>query len=90
MASLLDTNVLSELRKPKPEPAVVTFVSSCPLGELYISSVTLDEIRFGIELVLEPSQGIEPRNAHRSGRRCRYQVQKATRTPAELISERSL
>lgn len=59
MAWLLDTNVLSELRKPKPEPTVVTFVSSCPLGELYISSVTLAEIRFGIELVAEPTRRAE-------------------------------
>ena len=51
MAWLLDTNVLSELRRPKPEQRVVNFVASCPLGELYISSVTLVEIRFGIEII---------------------------------------
>ena len=56
MTWLLDTNVLSELRKPKPEPAVVTFVSSCPLEQLYISTVTLAEIRFGIEVVAEPTR----------------------------------
>jgi|SRR5205807_242853 len=49
MAWLLDTNVLSELRKPKPEPRVTAFVSSLPLEQIYISSVTLAEIRFGIE-----------------------------------------
>lgn len=46
---LLDTNVLSELRRPKPEPKVVTFVTKQPLESLYISTVTLAEIRFGIE-----------------------------------------
>lgn len=51
MAWLLDTNVLSELRKPKPEPQVVSFISSLPLGQIYISSVTVAEIRFGIEQV---------------------------------------
>lgn len=48
---LLDTNVLSELRKPKPEPKVVTFVAAQPLDQLYVSIVTFAEIRFGIELV---------------------------------------
>jgi hypothetical protein len=54
MAWLLDTNILSELRRPRPEPRVVAFVSGCPLEQLYISVVTLAEIRFGIELVSEP------------------------------------
>jgi len=48
---LLDTNVLSELRRPKPEDKVVAFVTAQPLDRLYISTVTLAEIRFGIELV---------------------------------------
>jgi predicted nucleic acid-binding protein len=48
---LLDTNVLSELGRPKPEPKVLAFVGAQPLDRLYISTVTLAEIRFGIELV---------------------------------------
>jgi predicted nucleic acid-binding protein len=48
---LLDTNVLSELRRPRPERKVVAFVASQPLDLLHISVVTLAEIRFGIELV---------------------------------------
>ena len=59
MAWLLDTNVLSELRRPKPEPRVVAFVSACPLDQLYISVITLSEIRFGIELVAEPARRAE-------------------------------
>jgi toxin FitB len=50
---LLDTNVLSELRRPRPAPAVVAFVAAQPLDALYISSVTLAEIRFGIELLAD-------------------------------------
>lgn len=50
---LLDTNVLSELRRRKPEPKVVAFVAAQPLDSLYISTVTLAEIRFGIELVAD-------------------------------------
>ena len=47
---LLDTNIISELRKPKAEPKVFEFVASTPLSELYISVVSLAEIRYGIEL----------------------------------------
>lgn len=54
MAWLVDTNVLSELRRPKPEPRVVAFISSLPLNEIYISVVSLAEIRFGIGLVNDP------------------------------------
>lgn len=50
MPWLLDTNVLSELRKPKPEPKVLDFITVTPLPELYTSAVCLAEIRFGIEL----------------------------------------
>ena len=56
MAWLLDTNVLSELRRPKPEQRVVAFVEGCPLDQLYVSVVTFAEIRFGIEMVPEPSR----------------------------------
>jgi toxin FitB len=48
---LLDTNILSELRRPKPEPKVLAFIAAQPLERLYISAVTLAEIRFGIELI---------------------------------------
>jgi toxin FitB len=48
---LLDTNILSELRRPKPERRVLAFVAAQPLELLYISMVTLAEIRFGIELL---------------------------------------
>jgi toxin FitB len=50
---LLDTNVLSELRRPKPAPKVIVFVAAKPLDLLYVSTVTLAEIRFGIELVTD-------------------------------------
>src|SRR5580700_10432966 len=56
MGWLLDTNILSELRRPKPEPKVLAFVATQPLDLLYISSVTLAEIRFGIELLTDPNQ----------------------------------
>ena len=48
---LLDTNIVSELRRPKPELRVLDFVRAQSLENLYISVVTLAEIRFGIELL---------------------------------------
>lgn len=56
---LLDTNILSELRRVRPDSRVVAFIKAQPLEILYISSVTLAEIRFGIELVAEPVRRAE-------------------------------
>lgn len=56
---LLDTNVLSELRRPKPDARVVEFVSGQPLDLLYVSVVTFAEIRFGIEVVKVVSRRME-------------------------------
>ena len=56
---LLDTNVLSELRRPKPERKVLAFIAAQPLDLLYVSAVTLAEIRFGIERVVSLSRRAE-------------------------------
>ena len=56
---LLDTNVLSELRRPKPEPKVVAFIASKPLDRLFVSTVTFAEIRFGIERVGDATRRAE-------------------------------
>lgn len=56
---LLDTNVISELRRPRPEPGVVAFVAAQPLDWLFLSTVTLAEIRFGIERVADASRRAE-------------------------------
>ena len=56
---LLDTNILSELRRPKPEARVVAFVAAQPLDRLFVSAVTLAEIRFGIEWVGEAGRRAE-------------------------------
>jgi predicted nucleic acid-binding protein len=56
---LLDTNVISELRRPRPNAGVVRFVSSRPFARLYISVVTLAEIRFGIEVAADTGRRME-------------------------------
>ena len=59
MAWLLDTNILSEGRKPRPEPRVAAFYQTQPLNQLYISVVNIAEIRFGIELQQDPARRAE-------------------------------
>jgi len=50
---LLDTNVVSELRKPKPHGAVVAWLQSVDDAALFLSAVTLGEIQAGVELTRE-------------------------------------
>ena len=50
---LLDTNVISELRKTKPHGSVVAWLQSVRETDLLISAVTLGEIQRGIELTRE-------------------------------------
>ena len=50
---LLDTNVVSELRRPHPHPTVVRWIEEVPADELFLSAVTVGEIQAGIELTRE-------------------------------------
>ena len=50
---LLDTNIVSELRKPRPQAAVISWLESVDDSDLYISVVTLGEIQAGIEITRE-------------------------------------
>ena len=45
---LLDTNVMSELIKPQPDPAVAAFLAVQPLEILFVPSLVVAEIRYGI------------------------------------------
>jgi toxin FitB len=53
---LLDTNVVSEIGRPKPSAAVVGFVSSQPIEALFSSTIVLAELRHGIELLADPER----------------------------------
>ena len=50
---LLDTNVVSELRRLRPHGAVVAWLQSVSDADLHLSAVTLGEIQAGIELTRE-------------------------------------
>ena len=60
---MLDTNVVSELRKPKPHGAVQAWFRGIEEAQLFLSAVTLGEIQAGIELTrrqdLAKAQAIE-------------------------------
>ncbi|MCA0326818.1 MAG: type II toxin-antitoxin system VapC family toxin [Proteobacteria bacterium] len=62
-AYLLDTDVVSELRNPRPHGGVVAWLESIDDAQLYVSALTLGEIQAGIELTRqqapEKAQDIE-------------------------------
>lgn len=50
---LLDTNVISELRRPRPHGAVLNWIAGIPADRLFLSAVTAGEIQSGIEITRE-------------------------------------
>ncbi|OLC99928.1 MAG: VapC toxin family PIN domain ribonuclease [Acidobacteria bacterium 13_1_40CM_4_58_4] len=46
---LLDTNVVSELRKPKPHGAVLAWLNDLQDNQVYLSAVTIGELQAGVE-----------------------------------------
>ncbi len=48
---LLDTNVVSELRRPRPHGAVVAWISDQEEEQLFLSAVTMGELQAGIERI---------------------------------------
>lgn len=53
MSYLVDTNVLSELRRSNPDADVVRWLEGRPATTLYLSVLTLGELRKGIEMLPE-------------------------------------
>lgn len=53
MNYLIDTNVISELKRKRPEPSVLAWVSERPAASLYLSVISLGEIRKGVESVTD-------------------------------------
>jgi predicted nucleic acid-binding protein len=47
---LLDTNIVSELRKPRPRPELVAWLEAIEEANLHLSAVTIGEVQAGIEL----------------------------------------
>lgn len=56
MSYLIDTNVISELVRPKPDAAVLDWFANTPDDALFLSVLTLGEIRKGVEKLPEPQR----------------------------------
>ena len=52
----LDTCAISELRKPSPSPSFMAWFGDCDERLLYLSSVTLGELRYGIDVLADGKQ----------------------------------
>ena len=50
---LLDTNVISETRRPRPHGAVLAWLRAVPDRDLFVSAVTIGEIQAGIQITRE-------------------------------------
>lgn len=48
---LLDTNIISEVRKPKPHGGVLAWIEGLREDQLYISAVTMGELQRGVERI---------------------------------------
>lgn len=59
MSYLIDTNVLSELRRKTPDEQVVNWVNSRPATSLYLSVLTLGELRKGIESLADAKRRLK-------------------------------
>ncbi len=53
MTYLLDTNVVSELRRTRPHGGVISWLSSVATDSLFVSAVTIGELQAGVERLLE-------------------------------------
>ena len=53
---LLDTNVVSELRRARPHGAVLDWIADVPADQLFVSAVTIGEIQAGIEITREQDE----------------------------------
>ncbi len=53
---LLDTDVVSELRRPSPHGAVLKWIADVPAERLFVSAVTIGEIQAGIEITRDQDE----------------------------------
>ena len=49
MSFLLDTNVVSEPTKPRPNPGLVEWLAAVDEDGVFLSVITLTELRYGVE-----------------------------------------
>lgn len=62
MSYLLDTNVVSESEQPTPNPSVLNWLAARDDSNIYLSALTVGEIRRGIEMLVSGSKKTRLRN----------------------------
>jgi len=48
---LLDTNVISEVMRPAPDPRVIGWLNQADAGQLHVSTISIAEILYGLDLL---------------------------------------
>jgi predicted nucleic acid-binding protein len=66
---VLDTNVVSALMRREPDPLVVSWLDSLPAESVWTTSVTVFEIRLGLEILMEGRRRRELEEGFREGAR---------------------
>ncbi|MEA3280893.1 MAG: type II toxin-antitoxin system VapC family toxin [Thermodesulfobacteriota bacterium] len=59
MSFILDTCAVSELSRQEPNPGVLAWFTSCPVNELYLSVLTVGDLRYGIDRLPEGNKKID-------------------------------
>ncbi len=54
---LLDTNVISELRRPRPHPGVLAWLNGVADADIHLSAVTIGELQAGVEMTRDQDPG---------------------------------
>ena len=84
---LLDTNVVSELRKPRPHGAVVAWLDSIDDAQLFLSALTLAEIAERLDLTEEAIKKSVQRLRHRFRDCLRSEIAQTVASPDQLDDE---
>jgi predicted nucleic acid-binding protein len=74
---VLDTNVVSALMRREPDPVVVTWLDSLPPESIWTTSITVFEVRLGLEIL-------------EAGRRCRQLEEAFAKALEEDLESRTL
>lgn len=56
---ILDTNVISELTRPSPDPGVISWLDSLPAQETAITAITAAELRYGVRRMPDGRRKLE-------------------------------
>jgi predicted nucleic acid-binding protein len=60
---VLDTNIISEVVKPQPNTKILAWLGSQPIGTLYLTSITIAELLFGLAIMPDGSKKAQLSNA---------------------------